>query len=217
MPTSREMRAPKKIVDRMSRPWSSVPSGNDGSPPSIHAGGFSEFDRSSWARSKGLCGATQGANIAAPTQAANTTAATIAQGEWRKLHATSLSQESRRAALMRPPMSVPRRTGTTDAQPWIDGVIEQIDDQVDDHENQGDQAQVRGHHRDVGVTHRLDEQQPHPRPLEHLLGDDRERDDRAELQAGDRDHRHQRVLERMPEVDRPVGEAARARELDVIC
>ena len=48
------------------------------------------------------------------------------------------------------------------------------------------------------------------------LGDDRERDDRAELQAGDRDHRHQRVPQRVAEVDRAVGEPAGARELDVV-
>ena len=38
----------------------------------------------------------------------------------------------------------------------------------------------------------------------------------AELQAGDGDHRHQRVLERVAEVDGAVGQAARARELDVV-
>ena len=39
---------------------------------------------------------------------------------------------------------------------------------------------------------------------------------RAELQAGDGDHRHQRVLQRVAEMDRAVGQAARARELDVV-
>jgi hypothetical protein len=52
--------------------------------------------------------------------------------------------------------------------------------------------------------------------LEHRLGDDGKRDDRAELQADDRDHRDQRVLERMSEVDRPIRQAAGARELDVV-
>ena len=37
-----------------------------------------------------------------------------------------------------------------------------------------------------------------------------------ELQPGDRDDRHQRVLQRVAEVDRAVGEAARPRELDVV-
>ena len=103
-----------------------------------------------------------------------------------------------------------------DAQARVDGVVQQVDDEVDDDEHQRDEAQVGGHHRDVGELHRLDEQQPHAGPLEHRLGDDRERDDRAELQADDRDHRHQRVLERVAEVDRAVGKAAGARELDVV-
>ena len=84
------------------------------------------------------------------------------------------------------------------------------------HEHERDEAQVRRHHRDVGEVDRLDEQQAHAGPLEHGLGDDRERDDAAQLQAGDRDHGHQRVLERVAEMDRAVGEPAGARELDVV-
>jgi hypothetical protein len=38
----------------------------------------------------------------------------------------------------------------------------------------------------------------------------------AELQAGDGDHRHQGVLQRMAEVDHAVGQAAGAGELDVV-
>jgi hypothetical protein len=38
----------------------------------------------------------------------------------------------------------------------------------------------------------------------------------AELQPGDGDHRHQRVLQRVAEVHRAVGQAARAGELDVV-
>src|SRR3712207_7919856 len=37
----------------------------------------------------------------------------------------------------------------------------------------------------------------HARPLEHRLGDDGEGDDGAELEAGDGDDRHQRVLQRV--------------------
>ena len=42
-------------------------------------------------RSNGLCGATHGANSAAARQMPSTRADTTATGEWRKLHATSLS------------------------------------------------------------------------------------------------------------------------------
>ena len=52
--------------------------------------------------------------------------------------------------------------------------------------------------------------------MKHRLGNDRKGDDGAKLQAGDRDHRHERVLQRMTEVNRPVGQPARTRELDVV-
>jgi len=48
------------------------------------------------------------------------------------------------------------------------------------------------------------------------LGDDGEGDDAAELQPRDRDDRHERVLERVPEVDGAVRQPARAGELDVV-
>ncbi len=60
-----------------------------------HAGGDSASSRFSVARSNGLCGATHGANSAAPRQIASTIAETIATGEWRKLYARSLSTSQR--------------------------------------------------------------------------------------------------------------------------
>src|SRR3546814_3898463 len=76
------------------------------------------------------------------------------------------------------------------------------------------QHEVGGHHGDIDLRYRLDEQQAHAWPLEHLLGDEAEGDDGAELQPGDGDDRHQGVLQRVAEVDRPAGEATGARELD---
>src|SRR3989441_12179199 len=43
------------------------------------------------------------------------------------------------------------------AKPRIDRVVQQVDDQIDDHEKKRRQAQVGRHHRDVGEVHRLDE------------------------------------------------------------
>ena len=62
----------------------------------------------------------------------------------------------------------------------------------------------------------MNEQEPHPRPLEHCFGDDGERDDRAQLQSRDGDDRDERVLERVAEVNRAIGQAAGTREFDVI-
>ena len=98
-----EMRAPNMIADSTSRPWSSVPSRNIAWPPldSTPAAG-SASDRFSVRRSNGLWGATHGANSAANDADAGTTASdAIATGEWRKLHATSLSQAERRRAAKR--------------------------------------------------------------------------------------------------------------------
>src|SRR6202165_170969 len=77
-----------------------------------------------------------------------------------------------------------------DAQARIDGIVQQIDNQIDEHKNQADKAQVRGHHRHVRKSDCLDEEPTHARPLEYGLGDDGEGDDRAKLQHGKREERH---------------------------
>jgi hypothetical protein len=84
-----EMRAPCRIVDRMSRPWLSLPRTKAGSPPSSHAGGLNAAFRSSEAASKGSCGEIQGESAAPATQASVRSAATIVTGERRKLQARS--------------------------------------------------------------------------------------------------------------------------------
>src|SRR5690606_41829302 len=47
------------------------------------------------------------------------------------------------------------------AQTWVHHEIQHVDHEVDDHEDQSDQAQIRRHDRDVGKLHRLDEEQAH--------------------------------------------------------
>jgi hypothetical protein len=93
MPTASEMRAPYMRADRMSRPWSSVPSTKLRLPPSLQAGGRRALPSSSVVRSNGLWGATQGANTAQNKQTAAMTDATMAVGEVRKLWPTSLSSQ----------------------------------------------------------------------------------------------------------------------------
>src|SRR3989344_2333112 len=92
------------------------------------------------------------------------------------------------------------------AKARVDRKIQQVHHQIDHHKDQGDQAQVGGHHRNVGKGHGLDEQQAHAGPLEHGLGDDGEGNQTTQLQAGDGHHGHQRVLERMAEVDGAIGQ-----------
>src|SRR6266851_546197 len=114
------------------------------------------------------------------------------------------------------PMAKEMPSTAIDAQARIDGVVKKIDDEIDDDKEEGDQHKIGRHHRDVGKTDRLDDEEADARPLEHRLGDDGEGDDGAELQTGDGDDRHQGVLQRMAEIDGAVGEAAGARELDVV-
>ncbi len=84
-PTTSEMRAPNISADKMSRPWSSVPSAYLALPSVSHRGGKNASDNSRVARSNGLCGATQLAKIAQNRHTNATRPAAIANGEWRKL------------------------------------------------------------------------------------------------------------------------------------
>src|SRR4029077_8021429 len=201
-PTSSDRRVPYMMDDRMSLPWSSVPSGKTQSPSADSStGGVSPSLRLSVAGSNGVCGASTGERKAAAMMKSVTAAAVTVIGEDLKLHQTSLSDTrcSHPATAERVAISVPchARAAAFAAQARIDDGIEQVDREVDHHEQQPDQQQVGGHDRDVGKLHRLDEELADARPGEHRLGDDGEGDQRAQLQAEHGDHRHQGVLERM--------------------
>ena len=101
-------------------------------------------------------------------------------------------------------------------QAGIDDRVEHVDQRVDDDEEESDEEQVGRHHRDIDETHRLDEEQAHARPLEHRLGDDGEGDERADLQAGHGDDRHQRVAKARLVVDVAPRQAAGPGVADVV-
>src|SRR4051794_33560989 len=206
------MRAPYMMAESTSRPWSSVPSANNGSPSSAQAGGLKASPRLSVARSKGLCGAIHGASSAPMMQTSATTAEATVTGERLNDHQMSLSKARARAEAI----SVPPGRAAADPQPRIDEEVEQVDHQVDADEDQRDEHEIGRHDGNVRGADRLDEQQPHARPLEHRLRHDGEGDDAAELQPGDGDDRHQRILQRMAEIDGAVAEATGAGELDVV-
>src|SRR5262245_32683197 len=114
------------------------------------------------AGSKAFCGAIHGARAAATSRTTTTTLATIATGEWRKLHATSLSHACQRRVLKPGRGAVGarmllRRRGRA-AQARVDGEIEEIDREVDHDEDERDEHQVGSHHRNVDELHRLHEQ-----------------------------------------------------------
>ena len=99
---------------------------------------------------------------------------------------------------------------------WIEQRIQDVDQQVDDDEERHDHEQVRDDHRPVEQVDRVDQELAHAGPCEHALGDDRERDQRAELQADDGDDRNQNVAQHVHADDARVRQAFRARELDVV-
>ena len=146
----------------------------------MKAGGISAFIRSKLAMSVGSYGRDPGASSAAATMTATRERAPASE------HATAAARRAARrrarwrgdglahARLVRRRGSTPRRAGRPR--------------DVDDDEEEADEEQIGRHHGDVDEAHRLDEQQAHAGPLEHRLGDDREGDQRADLQArhGDR-------------------------------
>src|SRR5512140_688661 len=157
-PTASERREPYSIADSMSRPRLSVPRGKSQLPPLIQPGGLRASSTLTVARSYGLCGAMQGANAAPSRISRMTIALATVSGEWRKLWKMSLSHA-------RP--STPRgtgdatdsivsalRTGDTcqralDAQSRINCVIQQVYDEIDDHEHECHQHEIRRHDRNV--------------------------------------------------------------------
>src|SRR5271169_3460308 len=50
-----------------------------------------------------------------------------------------------------------RRAMQLDAQPRVHGHVDEIDDEIDDHEQRGDEQKIGGHDRNVGVLNRLQE------------------------------------------------------------
>ena len=92
-PTASEIRAPYINVDKISRPWSSVPSRYMRVPPPMscgtacaaHDGARRAWSSTSVVKSNGACGATSSANNAQKIQMNATVAAPIAMGEVLKL------------------------------------------------------------------------------------------------------------------------------------
>src|SRR5215475_7584178 len=147
--TSSDSRVPYMIELRTSRPWSSVPSGNDQSPSAeTRTGGFSPSLRLSVAGSNGVCGASTGDRNATTTMNTVAAAATTVNDDDLKLHQMSLSaaRSNHWAKEERSAISVSAGTRQASAaQARIDGEIEQVDREVDQHEQEPDHHQVGRH------------------------------------------------------------------------
>src|SRR5215467_3493281 len=211
------------MVENTSRPWSSVPSKNRRSPSLAHAGGVCASSRLRVLRSNGSCGAIQGANSAPSTMRSVTRAASTVTFDCQNENTISLSSRRKMprgragsSELESCAVLIASGCARIDPNARIYNDVQEVNDEIDGQEDQGNQKQIGRHDRDIGVLHRLEKQQTHARPLKHGLRDDGESNDRAELQAGNRHHRDERVLERMTEINVAVGQTAGARELDVV-
>src|SRR5580658_4492988 len=139
-----------------SRPWSSVPSRNRGSPPTMKLGGSSESERKLVAGLNGSVGAIHGASSAARKRTIVTTPAATVIFDDRKLARRSLSL--RRAVKVRSGPDAPSglaaisaisslRAIEVDAQPGVHDRVDKIDDEIDGHKQGSDEQQIGGHDR----------------------------------------------------------------------
>src|SRR5438067_3642002 len=92
----------------------------------------------------------------------------------------------------------------------IERRVQNVDDQIDEDEHRDNDQQVRDDHGPIEHVDRIDQKLTHSRPRENALGHDRERDQRAELQAHDSDDRNQNVAQHVHADDAPIGESLRA-------
>ncbi|ENN88838.1 hypothetical protein RHSP_37710 [Rhizobium freirei PRF 81] len=102
------------------------------------------------------------------------------------------------------------------AQAGIDHRIGDVHQRVENDKDEGDDAEVGGHDRNIEEGDCLDEQHTHARPLEHRLGDQREGDQCPDIHRRHGDDRHETVAQRMTEIDAPARNAAGAGKLDVV-
>src|SRR5579862_9949972 len=98
------------------------------------------------------------------------------------------------------PIGVSTRTGTLGsviADPRVEEAVEDVGDQVEDHDRRGDDDQIAHDRVDVELLKLEDEVVAHPVEREDRLGDDRAREQEPELQRRHRDDRDQRVAHDM--------------------
>src|SRR2546425_686935 len=116
---------------------------------------------------------------------------------------------------------VGRGTGVTDMalpvpDPRIEERVGQIDDQVEPDDHRRHDQVHRLHHRVVQTRQRFEEEQAHAGETKDRLDDDGSPDIERRLQADQAHHGDQRVLERVAEHDRALGQAFRPGGTDVV-
>src|SRR5580765_1090705 len=192
-PTSRDTRAPKITRERTSRPRWSVPS--RWALPSAPANvGAESRPRSDWRM--GSAGAITGAASAARIKSATNTAPPTARPRVRRARLAGAC------------------SARADAR--IEEAIDQVDAEVDHDEEHGGDEHGALHDGVVAVVDRLDGEPADTRPREDRLGDDGAAEQGTELQPGDRDDRHRRVLQGVLDDHEHFRDALGAGGADVV-
>src|SRR5262245_55202047 len=212
-PTQSEMRLPKITRLSTSRPMSSVPKGW------AQLGGAS---RISGCAARGSYGARTLAKIAVKTRMRIRPAEIIPSGfrfitvhrerirlicsvtGWSKLRAGAVA------------MAMAQLTPSLIADPRIQPGVGQIHDQVERHQGHGHRHHVRLHDRIVTEEDRLHRQPAHAGEREDGLHDDGAREQRPELPTYQRDHRDERVLQRVLVDDDALAQALGPRRAHVV-
>src|SRR5262249_10910674 len=184
-----------------SRPMSSVPNG--------WARLGAESRISGWG-SSGSYGASTSAKIAISTITTSSAAETAPSGFFLIVRQRDWS---------RPMLAAPGSSNVTTCagtvairaslvpDPRVKPRVSQVDEEIQRDQSRRDEHDVGLHHRIVAVEDRLHREPAHAGQREDLLDDERPGQQDAELAADDRDHRDQRVLERVLVDDDASGQA----------
>jgi hypothetical protein len=100
--------------------------------------------------------------------------------------------------------------------PRVDDAVQHVDDQVDRDDDRCDQQDPALHDRIIARLHTVDQPVAHARPREDRFGEDRPRQQQSDLQPDDRDHRDQRVAQRVHDDDAPARQALGAHGAHVV-
>src|SRR5216683_5785731 len=205
-PTTMDTRAPKISRESTSRPTWSVPSRWARLPPSTQAGGL---NRSVSVPTSGSEGASTSAKIAVRIRMPR-----MAIGSTGRL--PDLSPDQRPGRGRTSACIAGRARLSLIAYPRIDDGVEHVDHQVDDHDHHAAEQHGGLDHGEVAESYPFIEKPANTRPGEHRLHDHRHIDHDHEIDAGQRQHGDEGVLEGVLGDDQRLRQSLEARELDVL-
>src|SRR6266851_618392 len=211
-PTTIDTRAPKISRDSTSRPSWSVPSRYWVLPPVAQSGGLKRAVR---LPISGLCGASWLANTATRAMPTRITKGIIGTSPSRS--ARMAVKRGARGARDGSTMTSAGVLMASALQPdaRIDHGIQDVDEQVHDHDHEAAQDHDALDDREVAEGDALVEEPPDARPGEHRLHHHGDIDHDDEVDAGQREHRNEGVLEGVLGDHQGLRQALEPGELDV--